>query len=77
MGQAGNTACGAGIIKAPRRFILLKACPMFRRLITWLNRSIHRRLLALLALGLPLLWLASAGLAYMTARYEVNELFDT
>ena len=25
---------------------------MFRRLITWLNRSIHRRLLALLALGL-------------------------
>jgi two-component system sensor histidine kinase QseC len=77
VGQAGNTACGAGIIKAPRRFILPKACPMFRRLITWLNRSIHRRLLALLALGLPLLWLASAGLAYMTARYEVNELFDT
>lgn len=50
---------------------------MSGRLTTWLNRSIRRRLLAWLALGLPLLWLGSAGLSYLTARYEVNELFDT
>ena len=47
------------------------------RLSAWLNRSIHRRLLVLLIIGLPLLWLGSAGLSFFTARYEVNELFDT
>ncbi len=50
---------------------------MLPRLSAWLNRSIHRRLLVLLVIGLPLLWLGSAGLSFFTARYEVNELFDT
>src|SRR5574343_1271 len=50
---------------------------MANKMRNWVNQSIQRRLLVWLSLGLPALWLVSAGLSYFTARYEVNELFDT
>ncbi len=46
----------------------------------WLTpqtQSIRTRLLQLLALGLPCLWLVSAWFAYDKALDEINELFDT
>ena len=58
-------------------FILPKACPMFRRLITWLNRSIPPSPAGLAGTGLAAVIVVGqrrAGL-YDCTLPEVNELF--
>jgi len=39
--------------------------------------TLQRRLLLLLLIGVPLIWLVSLGAAILHARKEINELFDT
>jgi len=39
--------------------------------------TLQRRLLLLLLIGVPLIWLVSLGVAIVHAREEINELFDT
>ena len=39
--------------------------------------TLQRRLLLLLLVGVPLIWVISLGVAIVHARAEINELFDT